>query len=204
MAVLQWLDLRVNPQKNAPTVLLAQLKPDLIPPQIQPNSTFTSVPKKTVAIKAMVPQKTEAITKTEPKHLYAVSPPNLANATQTRTESTAQIVFDNQVMASSAPTQRTSNDTTQLPSSDAQYLNNPKPNYPTISQRLGEQGNVLVRAWITKDGSAQKADIAQSSGFDRLDQAALRSVMSWRYTAGKRNGVAQDMWVDIPINFALQ
>jgi protein TonB len=36
-----------------------------------------------------------------------------------------------------------------------------------------------------------------------LDQAALRTVLSWRYEPGKRAGVAQDMWFDVPIVFQL-
>jgi protein TonB len=92
----------------------------------------------------------------------------------------------------------------QLPSSVADYLNNPAPVYPAISQRLGEQGKVVVHLLITKDGSARQGEIHQSSGFERLDQAALRAVMSWRYVPGQRAGVPQDMWFNVPINFALK
>lgn len=92
----------------------------------------------------------------------------------------------------------------QLPSSAADYLNNPAPVYPAISQRLGEQGKVVIRVLITKDGSARQAEIQESSGFDRLDQAALRAVMGWRYVPGRRTGVPQDMWFNVPINFALK
>lgn len=92
----------------------------------------------------------------------------------------------------------------QLPSSAADYLNNPAAIYPAISQRLGEQGKVVIRVLITKDGSARQAEVLQSSGFDRLDQAALRAVMGWRYVPGQRAGVPQDMWFNVPINFALK
>lgn len=92
----------------------------------------------------------------------------------------------------------------QLPSSAADYLNNPAPVYPAISQRLGEQGKVVIRVLITKDGSARQAEIQESSGFDRLDQAALHAVMGWRYVPGRRTGVPQDMWFNVPINFALK
>jgi protein TonB len=91
----------------------------------------------------------------------------------------------------------------QLPSSDADYLQNPKPAYPPMSKRLGEQGKVVVRVFIGVDGTAQQADIKQSSGFDRLDQAALNTVLRWRYVPGKRAGVAEAMWFNVPINFVL-
>ena len=92
----------------------------------------------------------------------------------------------------------------ELPSSDADYLQNPRPAYPPISKRLGEQGKVLVRVLIGVDGNAQKAEIKQSSGFDRLDQAAINTVLRWRYTPGKRAGVEEAMWFNVPINFVLE
>ena len=92
----------------------------------------------------------------------------------------------------------------ELPSSDADYLQNPKPTYPPISKRLGEQGKVVVRVLIGVDGTAQRAEIRQSSGFDRLHQAALTTVQRWRYVPGKRGGVAEAMWFNVPINFVLE
>ena len=92
----------------------------------------------------------------------------------------------------------------ELPSSDADYLQNPKPPYPPLSKRLNEQGKVLVRVLIGLDGTAQKAEIKQSSGFDRLDQSALATVLRWRYVPGKRAGVPEAMWFNVPINFVLE
>lgn len=92
----------------------------------------------------------------------------------------------------------------ELPSSDADYLQNPRPPYPPISKRLGEQGKVLVRVFIGANGLAEKAEIRQSSGFDRLDQIALSTVQKWRYVPGKRGGVAEAMWFVVPINFVLE
>ena len=90
------------------------------------------------------------------------------------------------------------------PSSNADYLQNPKPAYPPLSKRLGEQGKVITRVLIGADGVPQKAEVHQSSGFERLDQAALTTVMKWRYVPGKRGGVAEEMWFNVPINFVLE
>lgn len=94
----------------------------------------------------------------------------------------------------------------ELPLSDAAYLNNPKPAYPALSRRLGEQGKVVVRVLIGVDGTVQQAEIARSgsSGYERLDQAALLTVRNWRYVPGKRNGVAEAMWFNVPISFVLE
>lgn len=92
----------------------------------------------------------------------------------------------------------------ELPSSDADYLHNPKPPYPPLSKRLGEQGKVVVRTLIGLDGTAQQAQIKQSSGFERLDQSALATVLRWRYVPGKRADVAEAMWFNVPITFVLE
>lgn len=92
----------------------------------------------------------------------------------------------------------------QMPSSDASYLQNPKPPYPPMSRRLNEQGKSIIRVLIGIDGQPQKADIAKSSGYDRLDQAAMATVMRWRYVPGKRNGVPEEMWFNVPINWVLE
>ena len=94
--------------------------------------------------------------------------------------------------------------TVQLPSSDADYLQNPRPAYPPISRRMNEQGKTIVRVLIGADGAAQKAEISKSSGFSRLDEAAVATVMRWRFVPGKRGGVAETMWFNVPINWVLE
>jgi protein TonB len=91
-----------------------------------------------------------------------------------------------------------------LPSSDADYLNNPKPSYPPMSKRLGEQGKVMVRVHIGTDGNPDRAEIKRSSGFERLDKSALEYIMKCRFVAGKVNGVPQPMWYEAPVNFVLE
>ncbi len=102
-------------------------------------------------------------------------------------------------MASVAPVVHTP--TTELPSSSAAYLNNPPPTYPAQSRRLGEQGIVKWRVLIGTDGKASEPELAQSSGFARLDEAAKQAVLTWRYVPGKRAGVAEAMRYVVPIHF---
>lgn len=91
----------------------------------------------------------------------------------------------------------------ELPSSDADYLNNPRPPYPVLSKRLREQGKTVVRALIGTDGQATQATVKTSSGFSRLDEASVATVLKWRYVPGKRNGVPEPMWFDLPITWTL-
>ena len=92
----------------------------------------------------------------------------------------------------------------ELPSASAAYLDNPKPTYPPLSRRLREEGKVVLRVLIETDGSASQAEIRSSSGYERLDQAALHTVLKWRYVPAKRNGVPEAMWFNVPINFVLE
>ena len=92
----------------------------------------------------------------------------------------------------------------EQPSSNAAYLNNPSPGYPSISRRMGEQGKVVLRVLISADGKPEKIEIQKSSGYDRLDRHAQDTVQRWRFVPGKRGGVPEAMWNLVPINFVLE
>ena len=92
----------------------------------------------------------------------------------------------------------------ELPSSKADYLHNPPPDYPRMSKRLGEQGKVVLKVLIGTDGAPQKVELVTSSGFERLDKSAMDAAMRWRYVPGKRGGVAEAMWYQVPIQFTLE
>jgi protein TonB len=94
--------------------------------------------------------------------------------------------------------------TFSLPSSEAHGLNNPKPAYPKQSRRLNEQGQVVIRVFVANDGSPQQGEVKTSSGFDRLDQEALRTVMRWRFVPGQRFGTPEAMSFNVPVNFVLE
>ena len=69
---------------------------------------------------------------------------------------------------------------------------------------MGEQGKVFLRVYISEQGLPEKIEIKQSSGFERLDEAAIQTVQRWKFVPGKRNGVAEAMWHVVPINFVLK
>jgi periplasmic protein TonB len=92
----------------------------------------------------------------------------------------------------------------EMPITDADYLQNPPPAYPRMSFRLGEEGTTTVRVLIGPDGRAQDAQIAKSSGYARLDLAAEATARSWRYVPGKRGGVPEAMWVNVPIKWEIK
>ena len=56
--------------------------------------------------------------------------------------------------------------------------------------RLGESGTSVLRIWIGPDGKPQKAEIEKTSGFPRLDAAAIKDAMTQRFTPATVNGLA--------------
>ncbi|TAK08863.1 MAG: energy transducer TonB, partial [Rhizorhabdus sp.] len=78
------------------------------------------------------------------------------------------------------------------------------PRYPLESRRRKEQGTVLLRLLIGTDGRVAQISIAQSSGFERLDQAALQAARSWRWQPMIRDGQPVEVRGVMPIPFVLQ
>ena len=75
------------------------------------------------------------------------------------------------------------------------------PKYPRVSRKRGERGRVLIRVFINRDGSSEKVELEQSSGFNRLDQAAMDSAKKCRFIPAKRNGKPVKTLATIPYTF---
>ncbi len=61
--------------------------------------------------------------------------------------------------------------------------------YPPESMLAQEQGIAALRFVVAKDGSIDDIHVVRSSGFSRLDQAAMTTVQSrWRYQPATANG----------------
>ena len=90
------------------------------------------------------------------------------------------------------------------PRFNADYLDNPKPPYPSVSRRMGEEGEVRLRVHVDPAGNAQQIEIARSSGFPRLDQAALETVKQWRFIPARQGEQPIPAWVIVPIQFSLR
>ncbi len=86
---------------------------------------------------------------------------------------------------------------------DAAYLHNPRPDYPPLSRRLGEEGRVLLRVRVSREGLAAAVDLEKSSNFERLDEVARAVVSHWRFVPAKRGDEAVETTVIVPIVFRL-
>lgn len=91
-----------------------------------------------------------------------------------------------------------------LPDAHPYYKTNPQTDYPKRSRDLGEEGKVVLRVWVSADGLPTKAEVASSSGYERLNASALQMVMRWRFVPGKRKGQSEAMEVLVPMQFRLE
>lgn len=92
----------------------------------------------------------------------------------------------------------------EIPPAAIQYLEPPSPSYPRLSRRLNESGLVVVRVFVDVDGLPRTVQVAQSSGFARLDEAALEGVRHARFRPYAENGRPTAGWARIPIPFELE
>jgi protein TonB len=91
-----------------------------------------------------------------------------------------------------------------IPASAVQYLEPPAPEYPRLSRRNAEHGKVMVRVYIDVAGMPRNVQVSSSSGFARLDDAALSAVQKARFKPYTENGQPTAGWTYVPINFELE
>ncbi|HEY0339617.1 MAG TPA: energy transducer TonB, partial [Steroidobacteraceae bacterium] len=80
-----------------------------------------------------------------------------------------------------------------------------QPPYPMSSIRVGEEGAIVVDILVGVDGRVRDAKVSRSSGFERLDQAALSEAKQrWHLKPATRNGVPFEQWLTLKVVFRLQ
>lgn len=78
------------------------------------------------------------------------------------------------------------------------------PRYPMDSRRAHEQGTVVLSVLLSTDGRVSDVSVARSSGFARLDRAALDAVRDWRWSPLMRDGSPVMVRGMVTIPFILQ
>lgn len=87
----------------------------------------------------------------------------------------------------------------------ASQASSPSPAYPAVSRRLAEEGRVMLRVRVLASGDPGEVQLHKSSGFDRLDAAAVAAVKQFKFNPARtRSGRAVDSWVTFPIQYALK
>lgn len=65
---------------------------------------------------------------------------------------------------------------------DGGTISRPAPEYPAQSAENGEEGTVKIEIVVETNGTVSSARVAKSSGYVRLDNAALRAFKNETYT----------------------
>jgi protein TonB len=86
---------------------------------------------------------------------------------------------------------------------DAKYRNR-QPVYPPEALRHAEQGAVLLLVHIAPNGVPRGVDVAQSSGYPQLDEAARDAVANWHFLPAVKDGAAIPFDMQFRVVFQLE
>jgi protein TonB len=79
-----------------------------------------------------------------------------------------------------------------------------QPEYPPASRRAGEAGSVTLKCYVKEDGRCSEVSVVKSSGFDKLDEAAVKEVQrNWKFVPGKEDGKPVAAWHTFAVTFRL-
>lgn len=176
----------ITPARIQPAIKAPQAKPEIKPAPPKPVVQIPPQPPVLVA-RRLAPSPMPVVETREP--IAEPEPAPKPSAMQPK------LVADVPTPAPPSPT----------PARPADYLNNPKPPYPALSRRLGEEGVVRLNVLVNPDGSVARLELAKSSGFARLDQSAMDTVQSsWKFEPARQDGSPVAAWVIVPIQFTVR
>jgi periplasmic protein TonB len=89
------------------------------------------------------------------------------------------------------------------PAQDLRTSTRIEPTYPSASRRAGEEGSVRLKVLVDERGRPQQVQVAQGSGFARLDSAAIEAVKKWRFVAATDGTKAVTAWTQVVVTFKL-
>ena len=76
----------------------------------------------------------------------------------------------------------------EISEGQTRYIREPKLVYPSMSRRLGESGTTVVSIYFDTEGFAKRVELYKSSGFERLDEAALSAARTAQVTPFRQTG----------------
>ena len=79
-----------------------------------------------------------------------------------------------------------------------------KPEYPSASKRLEEEGTVQLKFLVGVDGKVIESAIEKSSGFRRLDEAARAGLSKCQFRPGTVDGKPQQSWASMKYTWRLE
>ncbi|MFG6412351.1 energy transducer TonB [Roseateles sp. DC23W] len=91
----------------------------------------------------------------------------------------------------------------QIAPSAVRYQKLPDLHFPALSKRAREEGTVVLRITVDATGRLKQATVHKSSGFDRIDQAALQDIRTARFMPYMENGQPVEWQTLAPLAYEL-
>lgn len=88
--------------------------------------------------------------------------------------------------------------------SGVEYIQAPRPEYPAVSRRMGEEGKVILRILINEKGRPERIEVRTSSGSARLDEAARKAAARALFQPHLEDGKPVAVYALVPIDFSIQ
>ena len=79
-----------------------------------------------------------------------------------------------------------------------------KPEYPSASRRLEEEGTVSLRFLVGVDGKVIQSEIDKSSGYKRLDEAARAGLSRCQFKPATLDGKPEQAWASMKYTWRLE
>lgn len=149
------------------------------PPPEPPQKPLPQVVHRALQPPPVTPPPTSPVVVSEPSPVAEVAPPPIPptpNQASTDVRASARISYSRQY----------------------------RPQYPTQAIRLRQEGTVQLKVLVGVDGNPLEIRVMDSSGYRRLDQAAIAAARQWKFNPAKQNGVPRQGWAIIPIEFSLK
>jgi protein TonB len=72
-----------------------------------------------------------------------------------------------------------------------------KPEYPSASRRMEEEGTVSLRFLVGIDGKIIQSEVEKSSGYKRLDEAARAGLSKCQFKPATVDGKPEQAWTTL-------
>ncbi|MDF7799026.1 TonB family protein [Pontiellaceae bacterium B1224] len=149
-------------------------------PLAEPEPIFTPVP-----VVASVPALEPVIKPTEEPKSEPVLEATPEPAMEDATEQIASMIEEKGVVTQASP------------------IVGIRATYPRSSQRRGHEGTVVLSIQVLKNGKAGKVTVLSSSGYPRLDEAAVDAAKSANYSPAQQFGNPVEAHLTQPVTFEL-
>ena len=172
--------------------LIAEVKPELLPPPPVPQPKLKTPPP---------PQQPTPLAYVPPADVPVVTAP-VSNAAISAVSTTplspaAPPAPAPQALAPPPPVLR-------LPAVINAVANCQKPQYPSASRRLEEEGTVQLKFLVGVDGLVVRSEIEKTSGYGRLDEAARAALSKCQFKPGTVDGKPEQSWASMKYTWRLE